>query len=615
MRVVATAGHVDHGKSALVLALTGTDPDRFPEEKTRGLTIDLGFAFTTLPSGQEVGFVDVPGHVRFIKNMLAGVGAVEVVLLAVAANEGWMPQSEEHLRIVELLGVRHGLVVITKADTVDEDTLALARLDVDEHLAASSLASAPVVACDSLSARGIDDVRAALDAVLAAAPAATDRDRPRLWVDRVFSVRGAGTVVTGTLTGGPLAVDDDVEVGVPARRARVRGIETAHRTVDSVGPGNRVALNLAGTDHTAVRRGDAVIRPDQWLPADVVDIALRPLPRTRLPRRSAVHCHIGSGECEAHLRVLGDDSRYGRLRLARPVPLVPGDRLVLRDPGPNVTIGGAEVLEISPSVRAADAAAHLALPLGARVLSGRKWLRPVDLGPVTGLGASEADELTRAVVTSGVGVVADGWLVDCDELARTRADARTRLAAHHARRPHDPGIEVATLARALRIEPEQLRAAVAGDDGIVVDRGIVRLASRDGRQVETPEGARVVATLAAQPFSPPDPAAVGEPDLVRALVREGTLVDLDGVVFAAEALADARQRIEHAVRERGSLTVADVRDLLGSTRKYVVPILTHLDAQGVTRRRGDERVAGPAARGEAPVSRRAARPGGAARPR
>ena len=253
MRVVATAGHVDHGKSSLVLALTGTDPDRFPEEKARGLTIDLGFAFTTLPSGTEVGFVDVPGHVRFIKNMLAGVGAVEVALLVVAASEGWMPQSEEHLRILELLGVRYAVVAITKVDTVDAETLELAHLDVAEHLEGTPFEDAPVVACDSVSGRGLDDVRAALDAVLAAAPEARDAGRPRLWVDRVFAAKGAGTVVTGTLTGGAIAIDDDVEVTSRHVRARVRAIQTAHRQVDRVGPGTRVALNLVGIEHRDVR--------------------------------------------------------------------------------------------------------------------------------------------------------------------------------------------------------------------------------------------------------------------------------------------------------------------------------------------------------------------------
>ena len=253
MRTVATAGHVDHGKSTLVAALTGTDPDRFPEEKARGLTIDLGFAFCTLASGTEVGFVDVPGHTRFVKNMLAGVGAVDVAVLVIAANEGWKPQSEEHLRILELLDVRHGLVVLTKAELVDAETLEIARLDAEEHLAGTAFASLELVACDARSGRGLDDVRAALDRALHAAPPARDVGRPRMWIDRVFSARGAGTVVTGTLTGGPLAVDDEMVAG--GHPVRIRGIQHHGVAADSAEPGARVALNLAGVSHDQLARG------------------------------------------------------------------------------------------------------------------------------------------------------------------------------------------------------------------------------------------------------------------------------------------------------------------------------------------------------------------------
>jgi selenocysteine-specific elongation factor len=596
MRVVATAGHVDHGKSTLVLALTGTDPDRLAEEKTRGLTIDLGFAFTTLPSGLEVGFVDVPGHVRFVKNMLAGVGAVDVVVLVVAANEGWMPQSEEHLQIVELLGMRHGLAVITKADTVDAETLELARLDVDEHLVGSALAGAPVVSCDARSGRGLDELRDALETVLAAAPVAVDRGRARMWVDRVFTVKGAGTVVTGTLAGGSFAVDDDVEVGAPPRPARIRGIETAHRAVDRVAPGARVALNLAGVDGGVLRRGDAVVHAGQWLLVDVVDAAIQPLRGSRLARRTTLHAHVGSGEYPTRARMLDDDGRYARLRLATPVPLVPGDRIVLRDPGRARTVGGAEVLDISPPGPASDALPRLGLPVGPRVLTGRKWVSRSQLGSLTGRGDREADVLARELVNSGAAIESDGWLIDSSEVARVRSEAHRRVTAHHERRPHDHGLTVPALARALRIEPDQLRAAVARDDAVGVSQGVVRLASQNGRLADRPEAVQLLAALAAKPFSPPDPGSVGgQPDLVRALVREGALVDLDGVVFTADAVATAREQVGGAVRARGSLTVADVRDLLGSTRKYVVPILAHLDAQGVTRRRGDDRIAGPAA--------------------
>jgi selenocysteine-specific elongation factor len=595
MRVVATAGHVDHGKSSLVRALTGTDPDRFPEEKERGLTIDLGFAFTELPSGEEVGFVDVPGHVRFVKNMLAGVGAVEVVLLVVAANEGWMPQSEEHLQIIELLGVRHGLVALTKADTIDAETLELARLELDEHLAGSALEGAPVVVCDAVSGRGIDELRGSLDAALADVPAPLDAGRPRLWIDRVFAARGAGTVVTGTLTGGGLAVDDDVEVGGSRQRARIRGIETAHRRVERAAPGTRVALNLAGIDRDDLARGDAVIMPGAWRYPDVVDVALRRLPGVTLPRRAVVHCHVGSGEREGRLRVLDEAGRFGRLRLTGSAPIAPGDRLVLRDPGRERTIGGAEVLDVAPTGKAADAPARLALAPGPRLLAARPWLRRSELPELAGAGPAAAEALVRGLVDGREAALVGEWLVSTAVLAELRAATTDLLDAHHRDRPLDAGLALQALAGALRIDVTRLRDALAGVDGIVVERGVVRLASHRSSVSGSPEAERLVAALAAAPFAPPEPAELdADGALVRALVREGVLVDLDGVVFAASAIDDARARIQAALRDQPALTVADVRDLLGSTRKFVIPILTRLDAEGVTRRRGDERVAGAA---------------------
>ena len=596
MRTVATAGHVDHGKSTLVLALTGTDPDRFPEEKERGLTIDLGFAFTKLPSGEEVGFVDVPGHVRFIKNMLAGVGAVDVVMLVVAANEGWMPQSEEHLRIIELLGVRHGLVCLTKADLV-EDTVELARLELDEHLARSVLAGAPVVVCDALSGRGLDNVRAGLDSVLAAAPEPVDRDRPRLWVDRVFAAKGAGTVVTGTLAGGSLRVDDEVEVGPRARRARIRAIETAHHQLDAAAPGTRVALNLAGSgiERSAVRRGDGVVRAGQWQLTDVVDVALKPVRDHTFRARSSLQCYVGSGEHAAVLRVLDADGRYGRIRLDEHVPLAPGDRLVLRDPGERDTVGGAEVLDAAPAGRARDALAYLPLPLDERLLAAHRWLAVDALGPRAGLGATEAAALSNDLVRSGAAVRLGRWLVDGDTVAALRTAAARQVSAHHERAPHEPGMDLAALASELRVDTDRLRAALADDGNLVVERGYVRDATRRSRSADSAEARALLDALEAAPFSPPEPASVGAaPPLVRSLTREGSVVDLDGIVFASGAVDEARRRVRAALRDRGTVTVADVRDLLGSTRKYVLPILNRLDAEGVTRRRGDDRIPGPA---------------------
>ncbi|MGI8684907.1 MAG: selenocysteine-specific translation elongation factor, partial [Acidimicrobiales bacterium] len=274
MHVVATAGHVDHGKSTLVLTLTGMDPDRFAEEKTRGLTIDLGFAWTKLPSGRELAFVDVPGHVRFIKNMLAGVGAVDACLFVVAATEGWKPQSEEHLRILELLGIDRGIVALTKVGLVDDEWRELAQLELADHLKGSFLETAEVVEVDALAGTGVGELQAALDRLLEGTPTAVDRGRARLWVDRSFAAKGSGTVVTGTLAGGSLAVDDDLVLVPGGRKARVRALQSHKSGLPVATPGRRLAVNLAGVHHDQVERGHALVRADQWEPAKVIDCSL-----------------------------------------------------------------------------------------------------------------------------------------------------------------------------------------------------------------------------------------------------------------------------------------------------------------------------------------------------
>src|SRR4051812_29431743 len=433
MRVVATAGHVDHGKSTLVRALTGTDPDRFPEEQARGLTIDLGFAFCTLPSGQEVGFVDVPGHARFVKNMLAGVGAVDVAMLVVAANEGWMPQSEEHLRILDLLGVGHGVVALTKADTVDDDTLELARLEVGERLAGTTLASFEIVTCDGRSGRGLDEIRAALDRAIHDAPGARDDDRPRLWIDRVFAAKGAGTVVTGTLTGGGLAVED--EVLADGHPVRIRGIEQHGTRSPRAGPGTRVALNLAGIDHTGLARGHAVVRPDQWLTVGVVDGAMRLLPGATLTRRSRLTASVGSGEHHVWCRPLAGG--FARVHFDTPVPLAPGDRIVLRDPGRDATLAGLEVLDVAPTRRAGDGPARLLLGPGARVLANG-WVPRARIGARTGLPPAAAVTL---LAHAGGEVIGD-WIVAGADATARRDRLRTAVDAHHRDRPEAVGLPI-----------------------------------------------------------------------------------------------------------------------------------------------------------------------------
>ena len=583
MRVVATAGHVDHGKSSLVRALTGTDPDRFPEEHVRGLTIDLGFAFCTLASGTDVGFVDVPGHVRFIKNMLAGVGAVEVAVLVVAANEGWMPQSEEHVRILDLLGVRHGLVALTKADLVDAETVEHRALEVAAALEGTTFETAPIVACDSRSGRGLDDVRRALDDVLAHSPEARDIGRPRLWIDRVFSAKGAGTVVTGTLTGGSVAVDDELLAG--GHPVRVRALESNGRRIERAQPGVRLALNLAGVDHHALVRGDAIVRAGDWLDVTLVDAAVRPIAGIDRPRRGRLQAYVGSGEHAIWFRPLDNDRTLARLRFPEGLPLAPGDRIVLRDSGRSLTLAGAEVREVMPTGRASEAPARCLLPLSQRLLA-LGWL-PVDtLAARSGLAPADA----LALVAAAGGVHVGTWMLAGEHLEALLERADQIVAEHHNENPDARGVPTTVLARALDIDAEQLRALLAHSQGLITDQGAVRRASHEGTASSSDAGRALLAALSSAPYAPPQPDDLA---LARALGREGVVVEQDGIYFSSDALERARDVAVDALRERGTLTVADLRDLLGSTRKYVVPIFRYLDAQGVTRRRGDERIPGP----------------------
>ncbi|MFV1990273.1 MAG: selenocysteine-specific translation elongation factor, partial [Acidimicrobiales bacterium] len=345
MHLIATAGHVDHGKSTLVRALTGIEPDRLAEEKKRGLTIDLGFAWTELPSGNVIAFVDVPGHSRYLKNMLAGIGAADAVLFVVSAAEGWKPQSEEHLRILQLLGFEHGIVALTHSSSVDDDIRELAHMDLEDHLAGSFLKTAPVIELDVPGDLGISELTEALDTLTATTPPSPDHGRPRLWIDRVFAIEGAGTVVTGSLTDGRITSDQELLLLPQRRSVRVRGIQSRGNQTDSVGPGERTAVNLSGISHHEITRGDVLVLDDQWHETSSFDVDLHVLETLdhEVRRRGAYVVHIGSGHFRAQIRILGDeallpgDSGPARVHLPTTLPLLPGDRFILRDSGRELT--------------------------------------------------------------------------------------------------------------------------------------------------------------------------------------------------------------------------------------------------------------------------------------
>jgi len=567
VHVVATAGHVDHGKSTLVEALTGTDPDRFAEEKARGLTIDLGFATTTLPSGAALSLVDVPGHVRFIKNMLAGVGAVDACLFVVAATEGWKPQSEEHLRILELLGVRHGVVALTKVGPADDDLVDLAHLEVEERVAGTFLEGAPVVSSDAPTGVGLDNLRAALEDLLAATPTAVDHGRPRLWIDRAFSARGAGTVVTGTLTGGRLHADDELAIHPSGSPVRVRSLQNHHAERDELPPGSRCAVNLVGVAHDEVVLGHVLFRSDQWHHTTVVEAALRVLDRLDHPvsRRGAHVVYLGSGEHPVRMRILGPDALDPgtegtvRIHLPEPLPLLPGDRFVLRESGRAGTVGGGEVLDVDPTERASRARPDRSVD---RVVRERGWI-PVD----------ELERLTGERREPDL----DRWVVDPVVLHRTLEDLRNALADAGPR-----GLDLVGLG-------ELARAAVVLLDGAGVEAGRLVPAGVADPLADHP----FVAALAASPFVPPSPDGVDRGEL-RELVRRGDVVAVEGIFFASSAVdAAARLAARLLVDHTEGFTVSTFREEAVNTRKHAMPLLARLDATGMTRRRGDLRIAGP----------------------
>ena len=567
MHVVATAGHVDHGKSTLVEALTGTDPDRFAEEKARGLTIDLGFADTTLPSGAVLSLVDVPGHVRFIKNMLAGVGAVDACLFVVAATEGWKPQSEEHLRILELLGVAHGIVALTKIGPADDDLVELAHLELEERLAGTFLEGAPVIGTDAPTGIGIGELRAALDDLLAATPTAIDHGRPRLWIDRAFSARGSGTVVTGTLTGGLLRTDDELEVHPSGETVRVRGLQNHHTDRDELPPGSRCAVNLVGVSHDGVARGDVLVRSGQWHHTMVVDASLTVLDRLDHPvsRRGAHVLYLGSGEHPVRMRILGPDALEPgtrgavRLYLPVPLPLLPGDRFILRESGRAETVGGGEILDVDPVERASRARPDRSVD---RVVNQRGWV-----------DADELERLTGERRDPDVG----RWVVDPTQLHTTLVDLRAALSE-----AGPLGLDLSTL-------DEHSRAAVELLDGVVVEAG--RLAPIDA--VDPLADHPFVSALAASPFAPPAPDGVDRAEL-RELVRREMVVEVEGIFFAASALQAAAELAARLLAESPEgFTVSAFREAAGNTRRHAMPLLARLDGTGVTRRRDDVRIAGP----------------------
>jgi selenocysteine-specific elongation factor len=625
MYVICTAGHVDHGKSTLVRVLTGMEPDRLAEEQRRSMTVDLGFAWFDLQDGGQpprtVAIVDLPGHHRFVANMLAGASSVAVALVVISADDGPMPQTSEHLKILDLLGVRHGIVAVTKTDLVDDATAGIAAELAQEALAGTSLAGAAVVPVSAATGHNMPLLRRRLLELLAGVPAEEDTGRPRLWVDRSFSIRGAGTVVTGTLRQGCLTVGDEVLVLPGGRRARIRGLESLGRPVERAEPGSRVAVNLVGPSRDEVRRGDAIGLRGQWHDVRDMETWVRTFPGQSIPQRGDWHLHCGSGEWRVELvpvssrSVAAGEEGLIRVRAADPIPVVPGDRFVLRESGRQETVGGGIVLDVAPArqargkvgraARAAELASRLeALRAGDRLSLVVSHVRAhgttelADVPAIAGLsGKASAISCDRRLFQLG------GSLVDASQADGWRAAAVEAVRRGHAGRPLDRAVARDVPARAATAAgcPPHLAQLLVGHavqrgelaaegPGVRLPGHAVRLDDRQSLAAD-----RLIELLNAGEFAPPDldeaARESGAEGLIAELEASGRLVKITPDLAVTPAtLQRAHELLRAAFGDHGPLSASQARDALGSTRKYVLPLLATLDHLGLTRRVGDSRV-------------------------
>ena len=624
MRVIGTAGHVDHGKSTLIRALTGMDPDRLQEEKERGMTIDLGFAWLRLPNGVEVSIVDVPGHERFIHNMLAGVGGIDIALLVVAADEGVMPQTREHVAILDLLGVSSGVVALTKRDLVDDEWLDLVQADVEEFLSGTSLRGAPIVPCSATTRAGLDELLSVLQDLLARERTRPNTGRPRLPIDRVFTVAGFGTVVTGTLIDGELRLGQELEVQPGGLKTRVRGLQSHRKKLEGVPAGTRTAVNLGGVAVEDLRRGQVLATPGAFRPTRALDARLHLIKDSRPIRHNTeVTFHAGAAESVARLSLLDMDElqpgeeAWVQLRLRDEVALARGDLFILRLPSPSATIGGGTVVE--PHARRhrrrqAGVLSQLAvLAQGTPeeiVLEQLRAREPTDVDsllrrsglPADGARAAllrlvethDALALDHANGTPRFVVSTAGWQ------ALTR-QVESLLGGFHRSYPLRRGLPKEELRTRLRAEPrlfvrelEQLKTqGTVAEDGpfVRLSSHAVRFSADEERQVQ-----QVLGVLREAGVAPPDraewEAALGvSGELTDALLAQGVLVEVAaGLVYDRETLSALVSRIVGDIREHGPRTVSQLRDVLDASRKYVLALLAYTDDHKLTRRVGDERV-------------------------
>jgi selenocysteine-specific elongation factor len=625
MRVIGTAGHVDHGKSTLIAALTGVHPDRLKEEQAREMTIELGFGWLTLPDGSEVGIVDVPGHRDFIENMLAGIGGIDAALLIIAADEGVMPQTREHLAILDLLQIPAGIIVLTKTDLVpDEGWLDLVEADIRAVVRGTVMGDAPLVRVSAKTGSGLQDLLNDLARILQGSPARSDLGRPRLPIDRVFSMPGFGTVVTGTLTDGKLAAGDDVEILPGGAQGRVRGLQTHRKKEEHAVPGSRTAVNISGVAAEQIQRGEVVVRPRQYQVTRRVDIRLRLLKDISGPLKHAaeVKVFLGTAETIARVRILGVEELapgqegWVQLELRDPLVAVRGDRLILRRPSPGETIGGGFIVDPHPKERhkrfdepVLKSLESLARGTPAEILlEAALALGPAPLNEVltrSRLETEPAQSALAELLGSGGLILLEGGahtpeslVIPANRWAELQEKTLAILRDYHKTYPLRKGIPREELKSRLKLQPRVFNAAATY---LVNHQALLDLQahlSLPSHKVAFDPGQQAKVTgllrkFAANPFGPPSvkecQAEVGD-EILNALIESGELTMVSQeVILRAVDYQKMVDGIKSALMKNDRITLAEVRDLFNTTRKYAQALLEHLDSSGVTIREGDFR--------------------------
>ena len=619
MRVIGTAGHVDHGKSTLVKALSGINPDRLAEEQSRQMTIDLGFAWLDLPGSETIGIVDVPGHRDFIENMLAGVGGIDAALLVIAADEGIMPQTREHLAILQLLDIQNIIIVLSKIDLIDDpEWIELVKLEVEDLLTESQLSTRPLVTVSAHTGAGLDELVETLQQVLGQLTQRVNYHQPRLPIDRVFVVSGFGAVVTGTLSGGTLSIGDNIELQPTGKVGRIRGLQSYRREAETAAPGSRVAVNIAGINSGEIQRGDVLTYPDQIHPTLLADAHFTQLGDIRRPlaHNAEVKIFCGASESIANVRLLDADTLppggcgWLQIRLRAPLPLSRGERFILRYPSPPETVGGGVIINAHPGRRLkrfqpailSELALRLSGTPGERLSLAAKGEAPQKLSELQKMLGYSDDELSTALneaLSGGLIRQLDAqryWAAESWQ--RLYHNIVTELSIFHQANPLRLGMLRPELQSRLNTKLSLLDMVIESEDRLMLEANFVRLREHAiSFTIEQQQNVmRVMQALEAEPFSPPGIAALNQiagEEVLRALSDLRRIVNVnDNIAFAAESYDRLVAEIGRHIRESDEIDAKTLRDKFGTSRKYAIAMLEHLDSLGITQRVGDVRKRG-----------------------